>query len=140
MHRTHTESFGVIGRAVAKARTEEHPFFAGFTFDGDQSLKELAGFYGLAVPAPEPRITLAEFLARNCHGSPHPGYRIALGNAELIIREMEEGAVTKVGLRLLPPVLRQRRRRWPFGMRYDIGASAARTGRRGFSGVADPPR
>jgi len=130
MNRTHTEAFGADGRAAEPRCVEPHSFFAGFTFSGNQNLEALVGFYGLTVPALEPRITLAEYLAGTCYGSPHPGYRIALGNVELIVQELEEGVITKVGLRLLPPAARPHRKPWPLRAHFDIGASLVRPSRR----------
>jgi hypothetical protein len=133
MNRTHTEPSGAGGRAAESGLSrfdEQHSFFAGFTFTGNQDLEALAGFYGLTVPALAPRITLAEYLAGTCYGSPHPGYRIALGNVELIVQELEEGIITKVGLRLPPPAPRPHRRRLPLRVHYDIGASLVRPSRR----------
>jgi hypothetical protein len=76
-------------------------FFPGFAFKGDQDLKALASFYGLALPAIEP-VTLGEYLQQTYQGIPQPGYRVAVGYAELCVLEVEEGLVTKVGLRPLP--------------------------------------
>lgn len=120
MQRSHTASPGVYGRAVAAVRPAEQLFFAGFTFDGDTNLEALASFYGLIVPELEPGITLAEYFARTCHGRLRPGYRIALGNAALIVREIEKGVIRKAGLGLLPMALRQRRRRRPYGNPYNF--------------------
>jgi NhaP-type Na+/H+ and K+/H+ antiporter len=134
----HAESSGAVEHTGTQSRSEENYFFAGFTFAGDQNLDALAGFYGLSVPVLEPRITLADYLARTCYGSPRPGYRVELGNVELIVQQLEEGAITKVGLRLLCGA-RAHRRHVPLGTRYSIGASLVRRGR-GLTGTAAPPR
>lgn len=104
----------------------ESQFFAGFTFSGNQNLDALAGFYGFAVPSLAPRITLAEYLARTCYGRPCPGYRVMIGGVELIVLELEEGAITKVGLRALPQESSRQRRRVPSSAGYDVGASLVR--------------
>jgi NhaP-type Na+/H+ and K+/H+ antiporter len=104
----------------------ESQFFAGFTFSGNQNLDALAGFYGLALPSLEPQITLAQYLARSCYGRPCAGYRIMTGNVELIVRELEGGAITKVGLRLLPQAPSRQRKRLPANAGYNIGASLVR--------------
>jgi NhaP-type Na+/H+ and K+/H+ antiporter len=130
MNRTHTEAPEAAATAGKSRFEEQHAFFAGFTFEGNQNLATLAGFYGLTVPALGPRITLAQYLAGTCYGSPHPGYRIALGNVELIVQELEEGVITKVGLRLLPAAARPHRKPWPLRTHFDIGASLVRPSRR----------
>jgi hypothetical protein len=107
----------------------ESQFFTGFTFSGNQNLDALAGFYGFAVHSLEPRITLAEYLARTCYGRPCPGYRIMIGGVELIVLELQEGAITKVGLRVLPHESSRQRRRLPAGAGYDVGASLVRWNR-----------
>lgn len=133
---TRAESSGAVGRAFAKSGSDAPFFFAGFTFSGSQGLMALARFYGLTAPTLEPSITLGEYLARSCYASPRAGYRITFGNAELIILEVEEGVITKVGLRLLPSASRQRRKGWSFGTRnHLVGASLARSGH-GLTGVA----
>ena len=126
MNRAPHESSGTVGRNANTPRSDEQYFFAGFTFSGNQNLDALAGFYGLAVPALEPQITLAEYLERTCYGSPSAGYRVVFGRVELIVRELEEGAISKVGLRLLPQGSSQRRRRLPVSAGYNIGASLVR--------------
>lgn len=116
----------------------ESQFFGGFTFCGNQNLDALAGFYGLALPSLEPRITLAQYLARTCYGTPCPGYRIMIGSVELIVRELEEGAITKVGLRLLPQGPSRQRRRLPTSAGYNIGASLTRRSRSVAATAAHP--
>ena len=107
----------------------ESQFFGGFTFSGNQNLDALAGFYGLALPSLEPQITLAQYLARTCYGRPCAGYRIMAGNVELIVRELEGGAITKVGLRVSPQQSSVQRRRLPIRAGYGIGASLVRQNR-----------
>ena len=93
MDGTHPQTAG----SVCKGQS----FFAGFTFSGDQSVDALTGFYGLEVSALQLRMTLAEYFMRVCRSGPRPGYRVALGRcAELVALEIEEGIVTRVGLRL----------------------------------------
>lgn len=94
-------------------------FFPGFTFKGDQDLKALASFYGLALPAIEP-VTLGEYLQQTYQGIPQPGYRVAVGYAELCVLEVEEGLVTKVGLRPLPFPIRRIRHN---PGRYQVGGT-----------------
>ena len=113
----------------------ESQFFAGFTFSGNQNLDALAGFYGFPVPSLDPKITLAEYLARTCYGTPCPGYRIMIGGVELVVLELEEGAITKVGLRVLPHEPSAQRRRLPIRTGYSIGASLVRQNR-GLAAIA----
>ena len=65
--------------------------FAGFTFNGNQNLDALAGFYGLATPVLASQVTLAQYLAQVCHGDVRPGFCISVGNAQLVVLDVEEG-------------------------------------------------
>lgn len=82
--------------------SREPQHFWGFTLSGSASLEALARFYGLRVPGLEPGITLSRYLERDGNGSLRPGYRAAVGGAELRVLAMNEGAVSKVGLELRP--------------------------------------
>ena len=106
------------------AEPQPRGFFAGFTFKGDQDLDELTSFYGLTLPALAPT-SLGDYLRRIHHGIPQRGYRIAIGCAELCVLEVEEGVVTKVGLRPLPFAASRIRRR---PGRYEIGGTLLRAG------------
>ena len=75
-------------------------FFPGFTFTGDQSLVSLARFYGFSLKSVAKNTTLDQFLARCCSGLPHLGFHLPLGLFELVVLEVKEGHVSKVGLRL----------------------------------------
>lgn len=74
--------------------------------NGDAVAGELAVVYGFSVPEGVEGKTLAQYLADTFHGRVGVGDRVALGSAELVVREVEHGAVTRVGLRLRskPPV------------------------------------
>lgn len=77
----------------------EH-FFSGFTFDGHQRLESLASFYGFTADAMHAGATLADYLTRFCRGKPQAGFRLPLGAIELVVLELREGHITKVGLGL----------------------------------------
>jgi potassium/hydrogen antiporter len=81
-------------------RLEEHRFYGDFVLDGAASLADVADVYGLPVHPAHRKNTLAEYLAIAFHGRAVPGDRTALGKAELVVREVEDGRITKVGLRV----------------------------------------
>jgi potassium/hydrogen antiporter len=81
-------------------RLEEHRFYGDFVLNGSASLSEVADAYGLPVPPAHRNDTLADYLTSTFHGRPVAGDRAALGKAELVVREIEEGRITKVGLRV----------------------------------------
>jgi NhaP-type Na+/H+ and K+/H+ antiporter len=94
-HDTHEERrYGESGRSSE--------IFWGFTLSGNARLEDVARFYGLKVPDLTPAVTVGAYLAHNGNGQLRPGYRAAVGGAELQVLEAEDGAVRKVGLELRP--------------------------------------
>jgi cell volume regulation protein A len=81
-------------------RLEEHRYFGDFLLNGEAVLGDLASVYGFAVPPEQARKTLAEFLEEASHGRAVVGDRVALGPAELVVRELRNGKIVRVGLRL----------------------------------------
>lgn len=79
---------------------EEHRYFGDFVLNGDAVLGELAEVYGLEVPEDASRKTLAEYLSALFHGRVVVGDRASLGSAELVVREIRDGAISRVGLKL----------------------------------------
>jgi cell volume regulation protein A len=89
--------FGVVH---GPARLEEHRFFGDFVLNGDARVADVAEAYGLACGGHAPEETLAAWLARSFRGRPVVGDRLRAGAAELVVREVENGIVTRVGLKL----------------------------------------
>jgi cell volume regulation protein A len=84
-------------------RLEEHRYFGDFLLHGDALLGDLASVYDLPVEPGDADKSLAEFLARRFHGRAVVGDRASLGSAEIVVREVENGTITRVGLRLPMP-------------------------------------
>jgi cell volume regulation protein A len=85
---------------VEPDRLEEHRYFGDFVLNGDAVTGELAAVYGFAVPAGAADKTLAQYLDDACRGRAVVGDRVRLGSAELVVRELEDGRITRVGLRV----------------------------------------
>jgi len=81
-------------------RLEEHRYFGDFVLKGDAVLGDLAAVYGLAVPEGASDKSLADYLAAAFHGRAVVGDRVRLGSAELVVREIENGRISSIGLRL----------------------------------------
>jgi len=81
-------------------RLEEHRYFGDFLLYGDAVLGDLASVYGLPVDAEDAQKTLAQYLAEVFHDRVVVGDRARVGAAELVVREVENGKVARVGLRL----------------------------------------
>ena len=85
---------------VAPDRLEEHRYFGDFVLNGDAVLGELAAVYGIDVPPEHAGKTLADYLNERSHGRVVVGDRAPLGNAELVVREVRDDRVSRVGLKL----------------------------------------
>jgi cell volume regulation protein A len=84
------------GRA---ARAAEQEAFGLFALPGDVPLGELAQFYGLKLPARFAAITATDLFDQRFDGNPQVGDRLALGSALLVVRELREDRVERVGLK-----------------------------------------
>jgi cell volume regulation protein A len=84
----------------APPRLEEHLYFGDFVLNGDAVLGDVAAVYGIEVPAALAAKTLADYLSGRAHGRVVVGDRAPLGDALLVVREMREGRVTQVGLKV----------------------------------------
>ena len=84
----------------APERLEEHRYFGDFVLNGDATLGDVADVYGLDVPQGYAGQTLAAYLDERFHGRAVVGDRASLGNAVLVVREMQEGRVSRVGQKL----------------------------------------
>lgn len=85
---------------VTPDRLEEHRYFGDFVLNGEAVAGELAAVYGFGIPASAQDMTLAQFLDDAFRGRVVVGDRLRLGGAELVVREIEDGRVTRVGLRV----------------------------------------
>jgi len=85
---------------LAPERLEEHRYFGDFVLNGDALLGDLASVYGIDIPAEQARKTLADYLTERSHGRVVVGDRAPLGNALLVVRELQDGRVSRVGLKI----------------------------------------
>jgi cell volume regulation protein A len=76
----------------------EREFFGDFVLDARASLAQVCEVYGAEVPPEVAGLTLRETLVRRFKGRPVVGDRLHLGDIELVVREMANGEVSKVGL------------------------------------------
>ncbi|MGQ0751835.1 MAG: potassium/proton antiporter [Betaproteobacteria bacterium] len=97
----HTEALNrMFGVAHGPARLEEHRFFGDFVLDGDSRVADVEAVYGLGLSSREPDETLAAFLAHKFRGNPVVGDRLRTHGVELVVRAVEKGVITRVGLKL----------------------------------------
>ena len=67
------------------------------------TIDEVANVYGVTVPPKAKDLTLAQYLDREFHTRCVVGDRVVLGSLELIVREMVDEQVFKVGVRVVRP-------------------------------------
>jgi potassium/hydrogen antiporter len=81
-------------------RLDEHLFYGDFVLDADAGVRDVADAYGLPLSAAQGDETLAQYLVKRFHRRPVVGDRAPLGKAEIVVRDIEAGRITKVGLRI----------------------------------------
>jgi cell volume regulation protein A len=77
---------------------DEREFYGTFLLDPEAKLGDVCAVYGVAVPPGLADATLGDVLAQRFRGRAGLGDRLALGDIDLVVREVREGAVAKVGL------------------------------------------
>jgi potassium/hydrogen antiporter len=80
-------------------RLEEHKFFGDLVLDADANLADVAQFYGVDMPRAANDTTLGEYLQRIFRKRPVVGDRLKVGRVELVVREVVNGRVARVGLK-----------------------------------------
>lgn len=99
--RTALESINeLFAVAVTPKRLEKRVFFGNFVLDGVAPVAQLAAFYGISFPDARPGQTLGDYLANRFHNQPVVGDTIDLGPVELVVREIKDGRIARVGLKL----------------------------------------
>lgn len=84
----------------APARLEEHRFYGDFLLDGSAGTGDVADAYGLPIEEARRQETLDDYLRARFRGRPVVGDRVRLGQAELVVRQIDNGRITRVGLKL----------------------------------------
>lgn len=106
-------------RSQRSARSRPDEMLGEFVLDGEANLGAVADLYEFRVPRNLRAYTVGGFLRRGLLKSPQPGRRLHIGEVEFIVRAVESGVVTRVGLDIEPP---PSARRWPDQMRIVIVA------------------
>ena len=76
--------------------------FGGFTFASEVLLGRIAGLYGFLVPEADKQTSLADFVHARLWGRPLVGDYVRVEDIELVVRDMDAGRITKVGLAFEP--------------------------------------
>ncbi len=78
---------------------KESTFFGAFELNGSVQLEALAQNFGIDVPAELQAQSLAEYIAACLQAPPVVGDRVALGSIQLVVKALETGQVSRVGLK-----------------------------------------
>jgi len=83
------------------ALSREHEYFGEFVVNGEAEIAELAPVYGIGPPedAGEGE-SVGAYLARRLKRRATAGDRVVLEHLQLVVREVEENRITRVGLKL----------------------------------------
>ncbi|MBI3897034.1 MAG: potassium/proton antiporter [Gammaproteobacteria bacterium] len=92
----------IFATAAQPQHLEEHHFFGDFVLNGDARLGDVAAMYGFTIDSEIATRTLGDYLRDVFNGRPVVGDRCRLDNVELVVREMQGGLISIVGLRLVP--------------------------------------
>ncbi|MDD3530002.1 MAG: potassium/proton antiporter [Gallionellaceae bacterium] len=90
----------LLSREMAPPYLEKRQFYGDFVLRGDAALADLTAQYGLPLPADAHAMTLAEFLASRLKRAAVAGDRHRLGDLEFVVREIADGRIARVGLRI----------------------------------------
>ncbi|MDY6981195.1 MAG: potassium/proton antiporter [Pseudomonadota bacterium] len=78
----------------------DHQFFGDFILEPAAKLCDLSNAYGVSVPERCDTMTVGEYLAQQFRNKPVVGDRARLDKVELIVLEIEQGKIVKVGLKI----------------------------------------
>ena len=96
------EAGEAVSAPSAAAELQPRAVFGDFALDAGASVGDVAAFYGIELADPsQALLTLAECLQRDGHGRAVEGDAVRLGRIELTVREVRDGRITRVGLKLL---------------------------------------
>lgn len=74
------------------------PQFGELPLNGAARLGDIADFYDIELAGEDRAGTVADFFARHLRVPPQRGHRLPFGDAMMIVREVEDGAVTRASL------------------------------------------
>ena len=78
--------------------SEQQRFFGTFTLNGEAPLGEVVEMYGGEVAKSISAMTLAQYIYRQFRRRPDLGDYVRFGKLNLVVREMRDGQVSKVGI------------------------------------------
>lgn len=94
-----------LGVVIPDATDERQhrALFRDFALEPGSAIDAVCTFYGLPAPDPdEAALPLCDWMVRRLRRPPVTGDSITLGSATFVVRAMQQGQITKVGLGLAP--------------------------------------
>ncbi len=83
------------------AYLEEQRFFGEFTLDGVARLGDIASAYGISMPSgARPEQSLSDYLLWIFNNRAVVGDRVRIDNLQFTVREIQDGRIAKVGMRI----------------------------------------
>ncbi len=76
-----------------------HDFFGDFILNADAQLGDIASLYKFTISPALQDETVGDYLAKLFHQKPVIGDRVRFDNVELVVRELEKGQITRVGIK-----------------------------------------
>ena len=80
--------------------TSAQDFFGNFILDADAKVAEIAGLYGFYTVPGVAEKTIGDYLTGLFNHTPVIGDRTRFDNIELVVREIDHGKITRVGLKI----------------------------------------
>jgi len=78
---------------------KERTFFGAFELNANVELAALAQNFGVSVPQEHMEQSLSDYIRLRLHTAPVVGDRVPLGAIELVVKAVDAGQVTRVGLK-----------------------------------------
>ena len=88
--------------ASSRARPSIESLFGEFTFDATASLGAIGDLYDIEVPEADRAAAVGDYVLRRLRGKAVAGDRVPLGDVELVVRDMAEERIARVGIELEP--------------------------------------
>ncbi|WLQ16222.1 potassium/proton antiporter [Hahella aquimaris] len=96
-------SSGALGRLFAPEQPlnlETSLFFGEFAINPGAKLADLAQLYCFDVRDKDSALSVADFVLTQFHGKPVVGDRVQLGPVQFVVKEVKDGVITAIGLKL----------------------------------------
>ncbi|RIW03706.1 potassium/proton antiporter, partial [Azospirillum brasilense] len=98
----------LIDKLFAESRPldqDDRAFYGDLALNPDATVEQIAEMYGLPLSLANAQRSLRDLLRNEFGGACELGDRMRMGSVELIVRDMQDGQITSVGLALEPSAM-----------------------------------